>query len=275
MGLGTPVTIVHHAETNDSTEVAQLFVDDQFIQNFGLKYLSGGKFLKSFKISSENAIGQTYKVDGQELKVIGVLKNFHFASLLVPIEPFFFRSNSKEYKMANLKIVSDDTHESVTTIEKVWRTIGQDQKFDARFFDDEIDEAYSFYETLLKIVGFLGLLALSISLLGLLGMVVYTSENRTKEVGIRKVMGASIWNITYLLSKEYLRLMILASLLILPLAILFMDKLLASQQYYSITLSAWDIVVSVIILMAFGLSTIASQTVKTASINPADTLRCE
>lgn len=293
LGVGAPSTTVHYTVNNDSVEVAQLFIDDQFIQNFGLKLIAGTdfkdekfsvekeiivneEFLKAFKIAdAESAIGQTYKVGNQELKIAGVLKNFHFASLLVRIEPFFFRMNPNEYSVVNLSIVSDDTHASLSAIEKVWRSIEQDRKFEARFFDDELNQAYDFYEVLLKVVGFLGLLALSVSLLGLLGMVVYTSEGRTKEVGIRKVMGASTWNITYLLSKEYLRLMIIASILALPLAVLFMDKILASQQHYSIKLSVWDIVLSMIILMIFGLSTIASQTFRTASANPAETLKCE
>lgn len=293
LGLGAPSTTVRYADSNDSMEVAQLFIDDQFIRNFGLKLIAGTdfqnetfsaekniivneQFLNAFKIdAAENALGQTYIVEGKELKVIGVLKDFHFSSLMVPIKPFFFRTNPGEYQMANLKIVSDDTYGSVSAVENVWKTFGQDEKFEARFFDDEINEAYDFYETLLKIVGFLGLLALSISLLGLLGMVVYTSENRTKEVGVRKVMGASNFSITVLLSKEYIKMMLWASVIAIPITITGLELVLPNIQHYYTSVNVWDVLLSLVILLLMGLATLSSQTFKIASANPADTLKQE
>lgn len=293
LGLGAPTTRVRHTDSTDSSEVAQLFIDDQFIPNFGLKLIAGSnfqnenfaeeqsiivneQFLKAFKVKhAQDVIGQTYSVDGKELKVIGVLNDFHFSSLMVPIKPFFFRTNPAEYQIANLKIVSDDAYGSVTAIENAWKGMGQDEKMEARFFDDEIDEAYDFYETLLKIVGFLGLLALSISLLGLLGMVVYTSENRTKEVGIRKVMGASNFSITVLLSREYIKMMLIASAIAIPITIAGLEFTLPNIQHYYTSVNAWDVLLSLFILLAMGLATLSSQTLKTASTNPADTLKQE
>ncbi len=183
--------------------------------------------------------------------------------------------NPEQFAVANLNVNFKDTYGSLAQMESVWKTLEPEKKFEARFFDDEIRESYDFYETLLKLVGFLGLLALSISLLGLLGMVVYTSETKIKEVGIRKVMGASTPSIILLLSKDYLKLMLWATLFAIPVSTLVANNFLAAMQHYHVTLSFWDILLSLAILLGLGLATIASQTFKTASTNPAETLRAE
>ena len=146
----------------------------------------------------------------------------------------------------------------------------------ARFFDDELKEAYSFYFSMVKICGFLGFLAISISCLGLLGMVVFTVENRMKEVGVRKVMGASVWSIIVALSKDFIKLMIVAAVIAIPLAYLFFDKLyLQTQQYYHVAIGPIEIIGSLLIMLLLGLTTIFSQTIKAARANPVDTLRYE
>jgi putative ABC transport system permease protein len=183
--------------------------------------------------------------------------------------------NPERFTIANLTVSFSDTHEPLAQMESSWRTLEPEKKFEARFFDDEIRESYDFYENLLKLVGFLGLLALSISLLGLLGMVVYTSETKIKEVGIRKVMGASTTSIILLLSKDYLRLMLWATVFAIPVAVFIANGFLAAMQHYHVSLSFWDILLSLSILMTLGIITISSQTFKTASTNPAETLRTE
>jgi putative ABC transport system permease protein len=293
LGLSSSQTWVRSEIGKDSLEVHQLFVDGGYIENMKLNLLAGQnfpesffskerhiivneEFLKSYAITSPaDAIGKVFIVDGKELEVIGVLKNFHFASLQVPIKNFFFRINPSEFKYANLKVDVADIHASISAMEKVWNTLIDNRKFQARFFDDEINEAYDFYKTLLKIIGFLGLLAISISLLGLLGMVVYTSETKTKEVGIRKVMGATTTGITLLLSRDYVKLMLWAVLFATPITIWVMDKFLSQFQYYRASISFWDVLLSLFLLLLMGLATIASQTFKTASINPAETLKYE
>ncbi len=155
---------------------------------------------------------------------------------------------------------------------KMWRA---KKKFTAQFFDDEIQEAYSFYFSMIKICAYLGLLAVTIACLGLLGMVVFTTENRMKEVGVRKVMGASTLAVTVLLSKDFIRLMIIASFIAVPLTWLFFEKLYLPTQYYHDNVGATEIILSLVILFTLGLVTVLSQTLKAARANPVDTLRSE
>lgn len=293
MGLWYSSTMVHPAGKPDSTEVSQIYVDERFIPNMGLRLLAGKnfpegvwhreqymivneEFIKTHNIKTPvEALGQTFLVDGHELEVIGVLKNFHFASLQVPIRSFMFRNNPGQFQYANLKTTFSDAYGGLSQMEGIWKTLNDRDPFRAKFFNDEINEAYDFYHALLKIVGFLGLLAISISLLGMLGMVVYTSEQRTKEVGIRKVLGASAMGITLLLSKDYAKLMFWAFLIGIPIATLVLNQLLSMMQHYSVRLNVWDVLISLGILIFLGLATIASQTLKTANTNPAETLKYE
>ena len=142
-------------------------------------------------------------------------------------------------------------------------------------FEEEIEEAYSTYDSMIKICGFLGFLAITISCLGLLGMVVYTAETRTKEIGVRKVMGASTTAIAILLSKDYVKLMLIAAMIATPITYLFFDKLLLGREYYRIQIGFLEIFISLALMFLLGVGTILSQTLRAAKANPVDTLRCE
>lgn len=293
MGTSRWIGQAFAVESRDSFDVYQTFGDPNYVNVLKLDLIAGKnfpnepwqrekyiivneEFVKQFKLGSPHeALGKMFTVEGNDVEVIGVLKNFNYSKLNGPIEAFMMRINPKQFSVANLKVNFTDAYSSLSQMESVWKTLEPEKKFEAQFFDDEIREAYDEYETLLKLVGFLGVLAISISLLGLLGMVVYTSETKVKEVGIRKVMGASTRSITLLLSKDYLMLMIWAALFAIPFTVWIADIVLSNMQHYHVTLSFWDIVVSLCILLGMGLATIASQTFKTASTNPAETLRSE
>ena len=234
------------------------------------------EFVKKFNLGTPyDALGKLFRIENKELEIIGVLKNFNYRSLRKPIGPFMIRMNPGHYQLANLSVSFTDAYESLAQMQTAWNILSPDQKFEARFFDEEIRDSYAFYKTFVKLVGYLGILAISISLLGLLGMVVYTSETRTKEVGIRKVMGATTRSITLLLSKDYLTLLMWAAVLAIPLTIWLADMIFPRLQAYHVTLNFWDVLISLAILLTMGLATIASQTFKTASTNPAETLRTE
>ena len=291
LGVNTSPTWVKNG--NDSTEVSQLFVDENFVHNFKLTLIAGKdfpkeewqrerylvvneEFLRTYKIKSpHDALGHTFNVDGMDLEVIGVVKDFHFAPLRLPIGKFFFRNNPSEFRYANMQVVTSDALTLFAQFEETWKSLATEKKFIANFFEEGLNEAYESYRVLLKIVGFLGLLAITISLLGMLGMVVYTAETKTKEVGIRKVMGATAANIALLLSKDYLKMMGWAIAVAIPITAFLLNKLLPQIQYYSVQLNVWDVVLSTTMLLGLGLLIIASQTYRTAMTNPALTLRSE
>jgi putative ABC transport system permease protein len=295
MGASGPSSVwIQKPAEKDSIEVLQMFVDHNYVDNLELVLLAGKsfsdhqdgrehdvivneEFLKQFNIATPGeALDRTFIIpESGELRVIGVAKNFHYADLRTPIQSFFFRYDDKQFRYSNLKVASADMHATIANLEAVWKTIGGEKKFEARFFDDEIEEAYTTFDSLIKICGFLGLLAITISCLGLLGMVVYTAETRTKEIGVRKVMGASTLTIAVLLSKDYVKLMLIAAVIATPLTYIFFDKFLLGGQYYRIEIGAIEIVLSLLLMLLLGVGTILSQTVKASKANPVDTLRYE
>lgn len=292
LGVNFSSTWIRNGD-KDSVEVSQLFADHNFITRRGLTFLAGEnfpdeawgnerhiivneEFLKAYKISDPmEALGRTYVVEGQDLEIIGVLKNFHYAPLHYPIGKFFFRTNPSKFVYANLQVSSTDPFNMFTEMEDTWKQLPTEKKFLGKYFEDELSEAYSTYKVLLKIVGFLGILAVTISLLGMLGMVVHTSETKAKEVSIRKVMGATAGGLALLLSRDYLKMMGWAILFSAPVTAWLIDKLLNGIQYYSVQLTVFDVFFSAMILLTLGILTIVSQTFKAATSNPAATLRTE
>ena len=293
LGLSYSSTYVREQASTDSLEVYQLYVDAAYVNNMKLELLAGRnfpdassqheqhilvneEFLRAWKIASPiDAVGKTFMVDGNMLEVIGVLKNFHYAPLQVPIKSFFLRTDPSRYTYANLNVASDDIHAALNDMERTWNMLNTSRKFEAHFFDDEMEWVYHFYWALLKLIGYLGLLAISISVLGLLGMVIYTTETRTREVGVRKVFGASEANLTYLLSKDFVKLMLWATGFAIPVCFSFFDDLLSSMQYYRVSINTLDILYGIAVFFLIGIITIASQTRKASRANPIDTLRYE
>jgi putative ABC transport system permease protein len=163
----------------------------------------------------------------------------------------------------------------MTSMEKIWSNLHDSRKFEAHFFDDEMEKFYFFYRKLLEMIGYLGVLAISISVLGLLGMVIYATEWRTKEAGIRKVFGATEVGIAWLLSKDFFKLMLWAISFGIPLSFWLFDDFLSAMQYYRVRISVLDIAISVVIFFVVGVMAIASQVRKVAIKNPVDTLRYE
>lgn len=293
LGLSYSSTYLQHPGGSDSTKVYQAFCDTDYVDNMELELLAGRnfpnilphgeryvlvneEFLQTQQIINPiDALGKTFIVDGKELEVIGVLKNFHFAPIQIPISSFVLRSNESKYTHANLKIATQDLPTTLASMETVWNKLST-RKFESHMFTDEMEEMYyRFYRTLLKMIGFLGVIAVSITLLGLLGMVMYTIEPRAKEIGIRKVFGANEFSITNLLSRDFMRLMLWGIAFAIPLCILLIDDFLSALQYYRVSLNMWDIMVSVIIVLFIGVSAIASQIRKASQANPADILRHE
>jgi putative ABC transport system permease protein len=194
----------------DSIGVASMSVDENFIDNFGLHIIAGKNFganpnsnvgkvivneemLKKLGIDdSFSAIGKSLLLnDGTEISITGVVRNFHYTSLRNPIGAFFFRYDPARFRYANLSVSSQNRFEDFSKMEKTWATLGSNEKFKAEYFTNELREAYSFYFIVIKLWGFLGLLAITVACIGLLGTVAFTVRNRVKEVSVRKVMGAS------------------------------------------------------------------------------------
>lgn len=295
LGIGAaPERYIKISNQSDSIKASSISVDEAFISNMKLELLAGKdfsdhaaensrliivneEFVKSLRLKDPfAAVDRSFVLtDGREVRIAGVLKNFHYSGLKEPVRNFFFDYDAGRFQYANLKLESRDAVNSLKAMEKLWKIVGGDGKFTAQFFSDEIKDAYSFYKMIMKLWSFLGLLAITVACLGLLGTVSFTIKKRVKEIGIRKVMGASSKSLVLLLSKDFVMLMVIAGVITVPVIYFLMDHLLVSIQHYSVQIGFLEISVSLIIIMFLGLTTILSQTLKAANANPVNNLRTE
>jgi ABC-type antimicrobial peptide transport system permease subunit len=234
--------------------------------------------LKRFNIAHrdpEKAIGTIVKVDGQQLVIVGVLKDFHYGSLENKIEPVMFRYAAEPGSYLNVKIDSKDLPGTLANIKSAWQKVDKVHELDAKFYDEQIEEAYAQFSLILKIIGFIAFLAICIASLGLFGMVVFTTETKLKEISIRKVLGASETGLIFLLCKGFLMLLVISTLIALPVTYLFFDKVVLTKFPYHQSISLTQMLGGSLMVMLFAFFLIGSQTVKAARNNPAKVLKSE
>lgn len=214
---------------------------------------------------------------GRGAQVIGVLKNYHFLSLEKNIEPMFLSLDKKNTGYLTemlVKLSPGNISDNVERVKKSWTTLYPDKPFDYSFMDEDIDNQYRAHKRWMKITGLSTGFAIFIACLGLFGLAGINAVNRTKEIGIRKVMGAEMLNIFVLLNKQYVWLALIAFSLAAPLSWYFMTEWLASFKY-SITIS-WELfVMSMLAGLALAMLAVSYHALKAALINPAETLKYE
>jgi predicted permease len=288
-------TDMKYKDSMDSAMVYYNAVDERYLPLHGHKLIAGKNFtskpgngeesevivneqvLKRFHIAGDpsKALGEIVYVDKKPMEIIGVLKDFHYGKVESQIEPVIFRYSNHEFGFVNVKVKSQDWPATFARIDKAWKEIDPVHPLEAQFYDEQIEKAYGEFSAMLKIVGFLAFLAISIASMGLLGMVVFTTETRLKEISIRKVLGASEGNLIFLLSRNFLLLLCIAAAIALPVTYIFFDKVVLSSIVYHAPISFAELLVSLIIVMGIAFLMIGAQTLKVARSNPAEVLKNE
>jgi putative ABC transport system permease protein len=211
--------------------------------------------------------------DSTKYIIAGVVKNFHYASFIHPIQPLLLANQPDEFQVLNLKVAKGGEQNIIPALEQAWKKLYPLQPFKADWFDKELYDQ-QMHKDDLTFLGLLTIMALSIACLGLLGMVIYTTKNRSKEVSIRKIMGASVWQIVLEISKSFAVLLFIAVCIGLPVGVILGNQFL--QQYaYRISVNFGIMAGSVAALLLLGGLTIGWQTYRTAQSNPVRSLRME
>jgi putative ABC transport system permease protein len=192
--------------------------------------------------------------------------------LYVPIGPEYIAPFRKYYEYAGVKIHSANTSAVIRRIQKEWQAVYPDQVFEYRFLDQQVADFYQKEDLLNRLITSSAVIAIFISCLGLLGLISLLTLHRTKEIGIRKVLGASVANITALLSVDFLKLVILAVIIASPIAFLLMSKYLQGFAY-RIDISWWVFAFSGVMALLIAFVTVSFQSVKAAMANPVDSLK--
>lgn len=280
---------------SDPWLVYNFHVDNDFIENtFRMKIIEGRNFSRNFMTDTsailinetlqktldwKNPIGKKlYTSDSQEdslsLHVIGVVKDFHFRSLHEKIEPTIIHFSTSLPDYLIVRIQSGSFKYSINNLQKFWKEHNPELPFDYQLVDESFSSLYSSEKKLSLLFTYLTIFAMFIASLGLLGLISYTAEQRTKEIGIRKVMGASIFKISSMLSWEYVKLILFSNLLAIPVSYKLMNMWLQNFSYKT-NMPWWIFIGACILSLLIALLIINIQTIKISSDNPVNSLRYE
>jgi len=221
-------------------------------------------------------IGQSIVGGSRNVPIVGVIDDIHTKSLHQAIKPLAFTSRANSHSTFHIALGSrsDAWKKTIAKIEKAWKEVYPEEEFNYSFFDESIAEFYKKEQQTAKLLNWSAGLAVFISCLGLLGLVIYTTSQRTKEIGVRKVLGATVTQIVSLLSKDFMQLVALAFVIATPLAWWAMYKWLEDFAYRT-TLSWWVFGISGVSMLVIALLTLSIQTIRSAVANPVTSLRTE
>ena len=206
--------------------------------------------------------------------IVGVVKDFHSAALQDEITPVLIASNRENYNMATIKLKPSALKQSIGSIEQLWNEAFPDYVFEYQFLDQKIAEFYTQEQQLSQLYRIFAIIAIFLSCLGLYGLASFMAAQRIKEVGIRKVLGASVQHVVLLFSKEFILLICIAFLIAAPVAYYYMNNWLQDFAY-RINIEWWVFVLAALISLLIALLTVSSQAIKAAIANPVKNLRTE
>ncbi|TWR31366.1 FtsX-like permease family protein [Mucilaginibacter pallidiroseus] len=270
------------------------FVDFDYVKQYGIKIIAGRPFQREFMqtdtaqamlineeaaklfgySSPQQAIGKRFKQWGREGKIVGVMKDFHYRSLQSKISPLTMRVELNALNLASIKVSSANLKSTLAGIESKWKVAMPDRPYSFFFLDEFFDKQYRSEQRFGKLFLNFAVLAIFISCLGLLGLASYSTYQRTREIGIRKVLGASTTGIVNMLSKDFIKLVGLSFLIATPVAWYFMQKWLQDFAY-RINIQWWVPALAGSLALIIALATVSFQAVKAALSNPVKSLRSE
>jgi len=269
-------------------------VDFDYMDTFNIELVAGREFSREFSSDRENAfivneavvralgfpspedaLGQEIRIGiGTKGAIIGVTKDYHISSFHEEIEPFITLYMPDLFVHMAVKIQSQNTSAALASIEKTWKKFIPDYPFTFSFLDEDIDSLYKGDEQVARIIRTFSFIAIFIACLGLLGLAAFTAERRTKEIGIRKVWGASIPHLVIMLSSEFSKWVLVANIIAWPVAYLAMNRWLQAFAY-RINIGFLPFVLAAIIAFIIAWLTVSYHSIKAALVNPVEFLRYE
>jgi putative ABC transport system permease protein len=211
---------------------------------------------------------------GRDLRIIGVTENFHYRGLQHKVEPLVMEWNPERFRRMTLTINTGNLGETLAFTGKTWKSLFPGYPFEYYFLDDDFNKQYLAEEQTGALFGIFTILGQFIACLGLLGLAAFTTQQRTKEIGVRKVLGASIPGITFLVSKEFLKWVVLANIIAWPTAYIAVNKWLSSFAYRT-QIGIWSFIVSALLALLVAIVTVSYQSIRAAATNPMEALRYE
>ncbi len=247
--------------TAPADTIRQIILNEQAVKNFGWK-------------NPQSAIGKPFEMGNQKGIVIGVVSDFHFNSLQKSIEPLAIYPINGRFSRITFKADMSKPSESVAWIERTWKKYFQTALFDYDFMDKQVGEQYAAEERFSKIFLYFSVLSILIACLGLYGLTAYSASQKVKEIGVRKVLGATVGNLALLLSGNFLKLVLLAFIIAIPIGWYILNSWLTDFAY-RINISWWMFAAAGALVFLIAIITVSFQVIKAAIANPIRSLRTE
>lgn len=278
---------------DEKVTVRDYTIDENFLQILGIKPIAGKyftaslpanreiyamvneTFLKKFNLGSPTeAIGKTILVeDSTQLEISGVLKDFHYKPFVYNIEPLLMRYKRNDIGNAYVKIRHDNPPATIAQLKKIWTSIDNSHEFSYTFFKDELQNTYTEMQDISRMVAVIAFMALVVACLGLLGLVIFIMHRQLKEIGIRKILGASTSQIMFYLSRNFMKLLLISCLIGLPLGVICSYFILNTFAFRINPIPGY--IAGVLALLIISLTTIGIKISRAASANPVNSLRTE
>jgi len=280
--------ITWEGKLSGDIEFGNLEVDYDLIELFGFEMKEGRTFSRQFNMEAskiifnetaiaamgiKDPVGKTIRLWGEERQIIGVVKDFHFESLYEKVKPCFLRLSPGRHNIL-VRIKAGTEQETIQAIKKVYDVHSEGLPFEYRFVDEDYQLLYAAEQRVAVLSRYFAGMTIVISCLGLFGLAAFTSERRTKEISIRKVLGSSEFGIVYLLSGEFTKLVFTSTLIALPISY-FMSAYWLNEFAFRIELKLWFFISAGMLALLIAWVTVGIQTIKAARINPVNNLRTE
>jgi putative ABC transport system permease protein len=292
--------IVNKGGEQVSQHATQLMVDHDYVKTLGLQLVAGRDFSREMKTDPDQAfiinetavrelgLGTPEKALGQTLlwptwsnqdslkkgQIIGVVRDFHYKSLYDKVETTVLQIYPDAYWKVAVKLKSAGMDQTMAQVKKVWAQFSPEYPIEYRFLDESFDQMYKSEDKLQALLGIFTALTIFVACLGLFGLAAFAAESRRKEIGIRKILGASVEGIVVLLSKDFVRLVVLALFIASPVAWYLMNEWLTDFAY-RIELRWWFFALAALLVVVIALLTVSIQAIKAALMNPVKNLRTE
>lgn len=277
-------------DKNNEHFVSTITADYDYAQTLGLDLKEGRWLSKEYPSDIENSVliteeaakvlgynkspGGFVTISGEQKKVVGILKDYHNAALFQEIQPVVIMLNPGNNWTGIIRLSKNNTQQGLEAVEKAWNAIAPNRPFEFSFLDQRIEAQYRKDEKLARLFMGFTFIAIFVACLGLFGLSAFIIKSRSKEISLRKILGASLTNISGLLSKEFIKLIFIGFLLAIPISWYIMNKWL-SEFTYRINISYGTFLLSGVLIILIAIATICSQIIKAATTNPVESLKSE
>jgi putative ABC transport system permease protein len=286
-------TIPEGFSQEDNMFIANMPVDQDFLKTYGMELIAGRSFsrdfpsdineafivnetaVKEFKWETpEKAIGKTINREGKKGTVIGVIKDFNFTSLTTAVSSLILEVDPDQYSTLSIRFTNANVVQAIERIQTEWNRMFPEKTFQYTFLDEQLAQQYQNFTNFGNIIQAFAFIAILISCLGVYGLVLFVVQRKVKEIGVRKVLGATVISILRLIYREFAWLLIIGFVVAIPLSYFLISKWLENFTYHA-SIDVFSYLISFTVIIIIVAATIGYQAVKASLANPVRSLRSE